>query len=164
MKKPLIAAICGVSNSGKTTLIKDLIAEFGRRGMRVAVIKHDGHDFECDIPGTDSYAFTEAGVYGAAVFSRNRIFVHKTGTGETEADLIGMFPEADILLIEGLKDSSYPKVELVRAGISERPVSEPEGRFLLVTDLPAGSFDEPCLRFEETEKIASAILERCAKG
>ena len=24
-------------------------------GLKVAVIKHDGHDFEADVPGTDSY-------------------------------------------------------------------------------------------------------------
>ena len=33
------------SGTGKTTLIEKLIVYFKGRGLRVAVIKHDGHDF-----------------------------------------------------------------------------------------------------------------------
>ena len=74
-------------------------------GLRVAVIKHDGHDFACDIPGTDTYSFTESGAYAAACFSDKSLFVHRTGTGDTLGDIIGMFPEADLIIIEGCKGS-----------------------------------------------------------
>lgn len=76
-----VCAVCGVKNSGKTTLIEKLIREYTARGVRTAVIKHDGHDFACDIPGTDSSRFYEAGAYGTAVFSDNRIFVHRQEIG-----------------------------------------------------------------------------------
>ena len=58
---PFIFAISGYKNSGKTTLITKLIPELKQRGYRVAVIKHDGHDFEADVPGTDSYRHQKAG-------------------------------------------------------------------------------------------------------
>ena len=64
-----VCAVCGVKNTGKTTLIEKLIREYAARGVRTAVIKHDGHDFICDVPGTDSSRFYEAGAYGTAVFS-----------------------------------------------------------------------------------------------
>ena len=53
-KKIIFAAICGVKNSGKTTLTEGIIRTLTARGLKTAVIKHDGHEFECDIAGTDS--------------------------------------------------------------------------------------------------------------
>lgn len=61
MKKQKIIAISGVKNSGKTTLITRLIPHLKDRGIKIAVIKHDGHDFEPDVIGTDSYRYREAG-------------------------------------------------------------------------------------------------------
>ncbi len=71
-----IIAVCGVKNSGKTTLLEKLVKELSKRGVKTAVIKHDGHDFACDIEGTDSYRLFEAGAYGTAVFYDSRILVH----------------------------------------------------------------------------------------
>ena len=49
---PVIAAVSGIKNTGKTTLITRLIPCLTRRGLKTAVIKHDGHEFEADVPGT----------------------------------------------------------------------------------------------------------------
>lgn len=106
---PFVFAVSGYKNSGKTTLITRLIPELTRRGYKVAVIKHDGHDFESDVPGTDSYRHQKAGAYGTAVFSSNRMLITKECKNIDETKLMGAFPEADIILIEGLKNSSYPK-------------------------------------------------------
>ena len=75
----------------------------------MAVVKHDGHDFEPDVPGTDSFCHRKAGAYGTAVFSDHRFLVTKECKGITEQELFLHFPEADIILVEGLKNSSYPK-------------------------------------------------------
>ena len=100
------------------------MGEYAARGIRTAVIKHDGHDFTCDVPGTDSSRFYEAGAYGTAVFSGSRIFVHrqefrrqrdpKAGRQEKSSRTCSMFPDADIILIEGLRTTSLPKIEVVR--------------------------------------------------
>lgn len=108
-KKPYIFAVSGYKNSGKTTLLAALIPELTRRGYKVAVIKHDGHDFESDVPGTDSYRLKKAGAYGTAVYSSKRLMVTKEYEGPDEKMLIEAFGEADIILIEGLKHSVYPK-------------------------------------------------------
>lgn len=155
-----IVAVCGVKNSGKTTLIAGLVKELTARGKRTAVIKHDGHDFSCDIPGTDSYLLKEAGAYGTAVFSDSRIFIHKTGTGERERELIGMFPEADVIFIEGMKEKGFPKIEVIREGVSIHPVSNPEGRFLIVTDRETADYGEETVGFEEIGRIVDKILQK----
>ena len=158
-KTQRFVAICGIKNSGKTTLIEALLKVFRVRGVKVAVIKHDGHDFTCDIPGTDSARFMEGGAYGAAVFSSARIFVHKTGTGEDETFLRTLFPEADLILLEGGKDSTYPKIEVIRKGISDTPASNSTGRFLIVTDHNPERFAEEICGFTQVEEIADRIMK-----
>lgn len=158
-ERPLIFSVCGLKNSGKTTLIQELIPVFKMRGLNVAVIKHDGHDFQCDIPGTDSYRYMESGAVGTAVFSGNRVFMHRLERGADAGELTSQFPEAQVIVIEGLKNSKWPKIEVVRSEISDRPVSDPDGRFLIVSDLPAETFDEPALDFRDSDKIADRILQ-----
>lgn len=152
-----IIAVCGLKNSGKTTLLSGLVKTLSARGLRIAVIKHDGHDFSCDIPGTDTSRFTESGAYGVACFSEKRSFVHRISSGDSYSRMTDCFPEADIIFIEGAKDSTYPKIEVVRSCVSDRPVSNPEGRFLIATDLPAGSFPERTADLNDIEGIAALI-------
>ena len=45
--QPMVS-IVGRANSGKTSLLRNLIAELKKRGLSIAVIKHAGEDFEID--------------------------------------------------------------------------------------------------------------------
>ena len=162
-KKQIIIAICGVKNSGKTTLLTRIVKMLSKKGIKVAVIKHDGHDFSCDVEGTDSDKLSKSGAYGVAVFSKNRIFVHKKWNSELEKErkmeqeLIKQFPEADIIFLEGMKNSEYPKIELIRKEISKEIVSNPKGRFLIATDWDLNDFEEKCLNLNDIEGIAQVI-------
>ena len=156
-KKPIIAAVSGVKNSGKTTMMEKLIAELSRRGLRVAAIKHDGHDFTPDVPGTDSWRFGQAGACGYAVYSPVRYeLVRMTPTDER--DFFPVFPEADVILLEGFKDSAYPKIEVVRAGNSEGPVCDPATLLAVCSDLPLELGDIPVLGLDDAERAADLIL------
>lgn len=162
---PRVFAVCGLKDSGKTTLICRLVEELAGQGRRVAVIKHDGHDFQCDIPGTDTYCFDQAGACGTAIYSEYQMFVHKKGTRERELSLIGQFPEAEFIILEGCKNSSWPKIEVIRraTGNPPKPVSNPEGRFLIVTDWKPECFSEPVAGFHELKRIVKMILEQKEK-
>ena len=90
LKRPAVLAVSGVHNSGKTTLLEKLLPMLRSRGLKVGVIKHDGHDFTPDVPGTDSYRLREAGAEGVAVYSGTRYLL----TEEfrlTEQDLLALF-------------------------------------------------------------------------
>lgn len=112
--EPFILAVSGVKNSGKTTLLTRLLPILKEKGLKVAVIKHDGHEFEADVPGTDSYRHMQAGAYGTAVFSESKYMVVKQQTLISVEKLIEMFPEADIIFLEGFKHSEFPKLEVIR--------------------------------------------------
>ena len=96
--QPVIFAVSGYKNTGKTTLITGIIPILAEKGYQVAVIKHDGHEFESDVPGTDSYQHQKAGAYGTAVFSKSQFLVTKRVPEITAEMLLPFFPEADRFL------------------------------------------------------------------
>ena len=162
MKKPMIAAVSGVKNSGKTTLLTKLIPALNARGLRTAVVKHDGHSFDADREGRDTCRLFEAGAFGTAIFDGEKFQVVKR-SAVTAEELIAFFPEADLILLEGFKESPLPKVEIVRKGNSERPVCDPETLLALVTDTEARIPGVPVFGLEEIEKLADLLVEEMEK-
>lgn len=175
-KEPFILAVSGVKNSGKTTLITGLLPILTKQGLRVAVIKHDGHDFEADVPGTDSYRHMSAGAYGTAVFSGSKYMIVKKQPDVQAEELMQAFPEADIILLEGFKYSQFPKLEVIRkANLSDTQKSIYAGKSVcaghhlrgIVSDLKKeeiqGITEEICyFDLQDTAAIAEYIL--CEMG
>ncbi len=161
-------AVSGVKNSGKTTLICRLLEIFSGMGLRVATIKHDGHEFNADVPGTDTYRQLRAGAYGTAVFSAEKYMVVKRQKDTAEDQLLELFPEADLILLEGFKHSPYPKIELVRKGNSTKSVCSGYRLKAVATDLPEEELEldgpaVPLLDLNDAGQIADFILA-CLKG
>jgi len=119
-----IIGIAGFKNSGKTTLIVDLIRELRSRGLRVATIKHAHHEFDIDHPGKDSYQHRKAGAAEVIVASDLRL-AHVLELADSRPpelqELISRLSKPDVVLIEGYKCGSHPKLELRRA---EAPAPE----------------------------------------
>lgn len=161
MKKRIIkVAISGVKNSGKTSLIERMIPFLNEKGLRVAVIKHDGHDFEADVPGTDSYRARKAGAYGTAVFSAKKYLAVKDTEHANEKELEKLFPEADLILLEGFKYSEYPKLEIVRNGNSEESVANQTGLLAVVSDFePRKPEGIPVLNLNDVNGIAEFLAD-----
>ena len=155
LKRPAVLAVSGAHNSGKTTLLEKLIPLLRARGLKVGVIKHDGHDFTPDVPGTDSFRLREAGAEGVAVFSGSRYLL----TEEfrlNEQDLLALFERHgyDLVLMEGFKESGWPKIEVVRKAVSEEPVSfEP----LAIV----GMFRARILHWTSPQRWPTGSLHRC---
>ena len=67
-----VMGIVGWKNSGKTTLVVELVRVLTARGLRVATIKHAHHEFDIDQPGKDSYLHRAAGAADVIVSSGAR--------------------------------------------------------------------------------------------
>lgn len=134
-----VLAIAGAHNSGKTTLLEQLLPLLRQNGLQVAVIKHDGHDFTPDVPATDSYRLRAAGASGVAVFSQNRYLCYEERPLDEHA-LLAQFEGKgyDLVLLEGFKQSDWPKIEVVRSAISSHSVSRRP--LAIVGDVPSADF------------------------
>jgi len=151
-----VVAVSGVKNSGKTTLIEGLLAHLTSRGLRVAVIKHDGHSFSPDIPGTDSYRHHAAGARGVAVFSDKCYMIIKNENTEISR-LIESFSDMDLVLIEGMKSSRFPKIEVIRGDNSKSPVCDPETVIAIATDIPLHIPGKPSYGLDDYEGMAGFL-------
>lgn len=117
MKKRLAVAFTGPSNSGKTTLIlkvaRKLIHE---RGLEVAIVKNDPKDkAQFDVPGKDSYKFSDTGAE-VIVTSPTRTTYFSKRHKELD-EIISLFGEFDVLLVEGLKNLPLPRISIFRGVI-----------------------------------------------
>ena len=113
-----IVSVIGKSKSGKTTLIERLVQELKSRSYRVATIKHIPQGVNFDEPGKDSWRHIQAGSEATAISSPDKIVLIKPVTqGPTldeTAHLLG--EDYDIILTEGFKHGSAPKIEVHHKG------------------------------------------------
>ncbi|MGG1640238.1 molybdopterin-guanine dinucleotide biosynthesis protein B [Paenibacillus sp. NRS-1782] len=110
---PYVCQVVGFKNTGKTTFLGGLIVYLRESGLRVAVIKHDGHEFEMDHEGTDTYKHRLAGAEGVAIVSDGRTAILEEHSRPV-AGLIRHFQAYDCVLLEGFKQEHYPKLVMVR--------------------------------------------------
>ena len=144
------------SGTGKTTLLEKLIAELKARGLRVAVIKHDAHEFDVDHEGKDSWRFTRAGADVTAIASESKaaIMENRPVTFET---LLERITDVDIILTEGYKHEKWPKIA-VRRDATGKPLPVPvEDCFAIVTDVPEHT-DKPCFGLEDVQGLADLLV------
>ena len=119
MKKRLAVAFTGPSNSGKTTLILKVARKLIHENkLEVAIIKHDPKDkARFDVEGKDSYKFSDTGAE-VIVTSPNRTTYFSNRHSELE-DMIRLFKNFDILLVEGLKNLPLPRISVFRNSIDK---------------------------------------------
>lgn len=116
-----IISVVGKSNTGKTTLLEKLIPELNRRGYRIGVIKHDAHDFEIDHEGKDTWRLTRAGAETVVISAAKKLAMIRTAGPEplpaTLDELASrLFFGMDLIITEGYKRESKPKIEVTRTG------------------------------------------------
>ena len=114
MKKRLAVAFTGPSNSGKTTLILKIARKLiHEKNLEVAIIKHDpGDKARFDVAGKDSYKFSDTGAE-VIVTSPTRTTYFSQRQKELD-EMIRLFNDFDILLVEGLKNLPLPRISVFR--------------------------------------------------
>ena len=133
---PPVVLIVGRSDAGKTTLIEKLIPELIKLGLRVGSIKHDVHGFDIDHPGKDSWRHKKAGAEISVISSPFKLaVVQDTQKDFTLDELRPFFKGLDLIVTEGYKRESRPKVEIFRSEAYPEPLClDDENLIAMVTD------------------------------
>ena len=111
-----VVSFIGHHNSGKTTLLAQVITILLERGYRVGAVKHAPHIEEMDSPDADTTRLHNAGAEQTLLISDDTCALFwDTDPDEPIEELIErLFPNYDIILVEGYKHGPFPKIEVYR--------------------------------------------------
>lgn len=150
------------SGTGKTTLLEKVIALLKERGYNVGAAKHDAHRFDIDHPGKDSFRLTAAGADRMLISSPEKLaLVKKHAQSPPIEELLEVyFHDMDIVLTEGFKKSSLPKIEIHRKERSATLLcrgEENDPTLLAVASDEPLNLDVPVLDINNDKEIADFI-------
>lgn len=156
-----VYGIVGWKNAGKTGLMERLVTEITGRGISVSTVKHAHHSFDVDHPGKDSHRHRVAGASEVLLSSRNRVAImHELREAEepTLDALLTRLNPVDLVLIEGYKRDTHPKVEAHRAETGNDLIAPGDDTIRAVaSDVPL-DLDRPVFDLNDTIAIADFIL------
>jgi molybdopterin-guanine dinucleotide biosynthesis protein B len=157
-----VFGITGWKNAGKTTLTERLVAEFVRRGWKVATVKHAHHAADIDHPGTDSFRHRAAGATEVALVTAGRFAIVREQAEPSLADVLARLAPADLVLVEGFKTASHPKIE-VRAAESQ-PMVPADYNIVAIASDGSGEGGLPRFARDDIAGIADFIAGHTARG
>lgn len=108
---PLVVAVSGYKDSGKTTLCVRILEELAKLGVRTGYIKRTENLSVCGRDAVDSGAARERGV-DAMLWARDGLMLESSLSPDVTVDVIvsRYFPGAEIVVLEGGKDLNLPKI------------------------------------------------------
>ena len=159
-----VFGLAGWSGSGKTTLLVKLIPEFVERGLKVSTLKHAHHNFDIDKPGKDSFEHRQAGASEVMISASNRWALMHENKDDMEPDLdqlLTRMSPVDLLLVEGFKSHSYPKMEVYRSIVGKPLLQENDtGIVAVATDEELLNLTVPSFNLSDISLIADFILSK----
>ncbi len=128
----------------------------------MAVLKHDTHGFDIDIPGTDSYRFKELGAEVVGVSSPwTYVWQVRTEEEPSLGELIRQIREpVDLVITEGFKQQDAPKIEVSRRARSETLVSTPDELIGITSDQRFPDYPVPQCDLDDFKALADLVEER----
>lgn len=166
-----VLAFAGWSGAGKTTVIEALLPRLRALGLRVAVVKHDGHEFDIDHTGKDSWRFTQAGAVQSIVTSATRTAVVECRPLSL-SQVLALTRDVDLILVEGFKREPLSQIGVTRSGmplptaasrycavVSDHPVPDVEAVFAFTALDALARFVADCRgRFTRFDPTRGALL------
>lgn len=160
MPPVIINLIAAQSGTGKTTVLEGLLPELTARGLKVTALKGEVHHYNLDIPGKDTWRFAQAGAGVVGMTTPEKYIL--IGSDPDQGGMAAaqqLMQDLDLILVEGHKKSSNPKIEVVREAVNPKPLL-PEHVIAVVTDVPDLAVEVPVFHLQDIKGLAAFIFER----
>lgn len=161
MKKDIpVFSFIGYSGSGKTTYLEKLIRELKYRGIKIAVLKHDSHDFEIDKEGKDTWKFTKAGADIVSISSGKKMArICNSNEEFTLEKIIESINDVDLIITEGYRAGKAPKIGVLREASGNELSVNIKDLIALVTDKKLES-DIPMFNLDDVKSMADFLMNK----
>jgi molybdopterin-guanine dinucleotide biosynthesis protein B len=135
MNKPFVVCIvAGGRHAGKTTLLVKILREMNRRGLAVGTIKHIDSHSEFTASDNEIFRHIQSGSRMSLAITSSEIIIVRMDLPTTLEAALSQIPmQLDYVLVEGFKQSEYPKI-IVQRSDSERPIQVPGDIMATVID------------------------------
>jgi molybdopterin-guanine dinucleotide biosynthesis adapter protein len=158
-----LIGLAGWSGSGKTTLLAKLLPVLIERGRTVSTLKHAHHEFDIDKPGKDSHTHRMAGAREVLISSARRWALMHELRDEPELslrELLTHLSPVDLVIVEGYKTQSHPKLEVHRAPVG-KPLLYPNDPNIVAvaSDTRPPNLSLPFADLNDIEAIADLVDE-----
>ena len=151
-----VYSVVAYSGTGKTTMLEKFVRELKMRGIRLAVVKHDAHEFEIDREGKDSWRMSNAGADVVAIASATKSAIMENRPAPFET-IIDRITNVDIIITEGYKTGAFPKIALRRAETGNDFAVPPEDCVAVMSDT-AVDLEIPVFELDDISGLADFIL------
>lgn len=127
----VVIGIYGKSNTGKTTLIVDIIKKLTNEGFKIASVKITNKKIGIDTKGKDTWRHAQAGSNLVVLSSpKETDFLVKKSLDISETiRLISQIDKYDLILVEGANDKHIPKIRIGDIDIRENTIFTYSGDF-----------------------------------
>lgn len=162
---PPVVSLIGKPDCGKTTLLEKLLPELANRGLRVGTIKHHVHGFEMDTPAKDSWRHKQAGAHTVALSSPTGLGIIRDTAGDTAVEELvdRYFQDLDLVITEGYKKSTLPKIEVFRSTAHNSPLGNRDTT-LIATVSDIQLYDGlPRFQPDDISGLADFLIDRLVK-
>lgn len=159
-----IFGFAGWSGSGKTTLVKAVIPALIAQGLKVSTIKHTHHNFDIDKPGKDSFEHRVAGAHEVVITGAARWALLHENRGEPEPGIetmLARMSEVDLVLIEGFKSYSHPKMEVFRPEVGKPMICADDTSIVAVASTISLDVTIPQIELDDIEAVADFVINFC---
>jgi len=134
----VIGCLVGWSDSGKTALAEATLRLLSALGVPCAALKVTKHPGDRDAPGKDSRRFFDAGAESAILGGGELHLSARREAPPDRAFLERLFPDARVVLVEGVRIDGAPTVLVAGGAETEAALKYPlDSVDALVTDRPA---------------------------
>ncbi len=134
-------------------------------GYQVSTMKHTHHNFDIDQPGKDSYEHRIAGASQVLIAGAKRWALLNESRGQPEPsieELLARMDDVDIVLIEGFKRHTHPKMEVFRPSVGKGMIaSDDKSVVAIATDEAGVDTDLPILDLNDVTAVAQFVIDFC---
>jgi molybdopterin-guanine dinucleotide biosynthesis protein MobB len=134
---PKVFGIYGESDSGKTTLIVQLVTRLSKEGFKIATVKQTNKEISMDTTNKDTWRHHQAGAHLVVFSSRSETnFLFDCPLSSSDIlRKISVFGSFDYILVEGADDPDLPKIQVGLGKKRSNTIATYKGNFLEILTL-----------------------------
>lgn len=150
----------------KSELVRRLVVELTDRGLRVSTIKRVSDAVDLERAGSGTWKHRVAGAEEVMVASASRFALMREMLKDTDepdvGSLLARMASVDIVLLDGFRRSSYPKIEVVQSGQDRALFASNDTMVFAVTSEAPITAHVPCLPLSDISALGDFVMAHAA--